>query len=708
MILYTICGIYAFFWFRWMFIVLKNGGVKYDIIKMVENYIYYSKLDYQQLLTLDNPAEDSLVTRLQGLKYLRRRLHSDKNVQTTNLTDCRFKKTKVLMPLLQEFELPTPNFITAICDENVVLKDGLQQMHLGSDAVHFFNQDFYNRLRDEWHEIMTTNTTQYSFTTLTQALVEHSSKITSLTHTDEVRYCLSGSEAVDVAMKDVKTSTGKKLIVRFKNAYHGHSSGVSNDAKNQIYLNEMDDAALKFIRKYHYKIAGVIINPMQFFVGPNCLSPPGEKLTMGKRHHERVAKDKYSNWLYTLNQECNYCTNYLTPIAFIVDDVYFAFRTSQLFSFAYFSTEKQPVRPDVIILGKGVAGGFPLSIVCGKKRFMNYYDRHYILKVNKNVGTFSAWEGGIIASNLFLDKVVNMTLEFDRIQTKFDDFVKKTNAAYEVNNLPIRIHNFSNTFTIDYMVDSLYNSMYVQFLMSEDIYFSSQSTGKFNLTDDWTEKKLKKLSAKLVAAGIKMRSFGFLQTNTNRCWYFPVAWMFICNCSKLQYQQVLQDKQIDIEVSHNHPFNKFGHFWSSIVMIFACYPLVYYGNYQLAALWFLLSHTLRQAGHFFYERQDRDAELRKFGHKDGTKKTAGLFIGLSIIIFVYRDYFPIFNTMSDDELAIYFTLLTVIPHFSEIWHKYGLVRGFHWAVKIITDPFTDIYDFYGYATIHPRWVLDIA
>ena len=529
MILYSTFLIYIYFTFRWFYYSLKNGVVKYKIIKLFENYIYFSKLGFRQLLTLDNPVNEILVKRLRGLQYLREQLRSDTNVKNTILTDCRFKKYKVLMPLLQEFELPTPNYIKEMCDENVVLNDGTKQFYLGSDAIHFFNRDFYNQLRDEWHEIMRTNTTQYSFTTLTPSLVEHSTKITDLTNTDEVRYCLSGSEAVDVAIKDVKTSTGKNIIVRFKNAYHGHTSGISNDSENQIYLNEMDDSALKFIREYHYKIAGVIVNPMQFFVGPNCLSPPGEKLTVGKRAYKRVSRDEYSNWLYKLNQECNFCTNYLTPIAFMMDDIYFAFRTRELFSFAYFSTDKQPISPDIIILAKGVAGGFPLSIICGKKRFMNYYDRNYILKVNKSVGTFSAWEGGIIASNLFLDKIVELTPEFDRIVDKFDNFVKKTNELYQTNNLPIRIHNFSNTFTIDYIANSLYNSMYVQFLMSENIFFSNQSTGKFNLTDDWTEDMLNKLTMKLVDAGIKMESYGFLQTNVNRFWYLPVAQMFLWN-----------------------------------------------------------------------------------------------------------------------------------------------------------------------------------
>jgi hypothetical protein len=36
----------------------------------------------------------------------------------------------------------------------------------------------------------------------------------------------------------------------------------------------------------------------------------------------------------------------------------------------------------------------------------------------------------------------------------------------------------------------------------------------------------------------------------------------------------------------------------------------------------------------------------------------------------------------------------------------GFLRGMSWALKIITDPFTDLLDFYTHVIIHPRWFLD--
>ena len=622
------------------------------------------------------------------------------------MTDCRFKKIKVLVPILRELELPTPNMIQSIDSTDIVLNDNTTQLYIGSNAVHYFNHDFYKKLNYEIQKQMNKNLHQFSFISLTPELIKHSDRITKMTKTDKVRYCLSGSEAVDVGFKDVKMSTGKNMIVRFKNAYHGHISGVSNDADNQIYLEEMNDKSIQFIEDNHYKIAGVVVNPMQFLSGPNKMSPPGEKVTIGKRQNNVITRDEYAKWLHKLNKHCKYCSKYLSPIAFIMDDIYFAFRTESIFSFKYFEHNGEELDPDLIILGKGLAGGFPLSAVCGKEKFMNHYDRNYLLKVNKSVGTFSAWEGGIVASNVFLDKIETMKEDYNRVNKKFDTFTKNTNDEFAKNKLPIRLRSFANVFSIDYLEDSLYNSMYPQFLMAEDVYFSNQSTGKFNLSDEWSEKKLEILTNKLISAGVKMKNYGFLEKKNNKYWFITLLKMFSKNFLINQYKQIMLDKHIDIDVSHNHPFNKFGHFWSSIGMIFISYPAMISGHYSHGVKWFLFTHTLRQAGHFFYERQNRDDEKLKFGHKDGTKKFAAVGVGICVISYIYKNKLEYLSSLSNDYIAINSALMTVLPHFFEICHKYGYLRAIQWGIKIVTDPFTDLLDFYSYAIVHPKYFVD--
>lgn len=51
-------------------------------------------------------------------------------------------------------------------------------------------------------------------------------------------------------------------------------------------------------------------------------------------------------------------------------------------------------------------------------------------------------------------------------------------------------------------------------------------------------------------------------------------------------------------------------------------------------------------------------------------------------------------------------MFTVIPHFVEIVYQYGALRGLSWTLKILTDPCTDLLDFYTHIVIHPKFFLD--
>ncbi len=532
---------------------------------------------------------------------------------------------------------------------------------------------------------------------------------------------------MDAAFKDVRASTrgNGDYIVRFSSAYHGHVSGVDFlNANKVIYLKECSQESLDFIEQYHFRISAVVVNPMQHFTGINKPSPPGEKLTLGKRHRHAMDTDQYARWLHSLQHKCRYCTKYLTKVAFIIDDIYFAFRTPQLFSMNYFKYQGKPLEPDVLVIGKGVAAGYPLSMILGRRGFLNTYDKKFLLQLNKTVGTLSAWHGGLVASNVFLEAINNhATLSLAKpiqeqlsdMVTKFNDFSTKLNQLYENENLPIRIRNFSNTFSINYLVGSLYNSRYPQYLMAEDIFLGNYSTGKFNLNADATEQDLQSLATKFVQAAIKMKDHGYLEPQTNQMSMFlKLAARFTFNYLKLLYDQIMLDKKIDIDVSHNHPVNKFGHFWSSVFMILVAYPMIYMGNYIQGCLWFFLTHVVRQSGHFFYEQQDRNIEKLKFGHKDASKKEAVVLLIVAACVYYKSDelvpfisqYININMELTFGQYLSAVGLFTIAPHAVEITYQYGFIRGISWLLKILTDPFTDLMDFWQYAVINPKYFLD--
>lgn len=171
---------------------------------------------------------------------------------------------------------------------------------------------------------------------------------------------------------------------------------------------------------------------------------------------------------------------------------------------------------------------------------------------------------------------------------------------------------------------------------------------------------------------------------------------------KKQYDFIMESKRIDINVSHNHPVNKFVHFWSSIIMIFHTYPCILYEDYFNMVLSFFTAHIIRQSGHFFYERQDLDLEKLKFGHKNASKKETIFTLALFNSLIYYDE-----NIISYSDYLFLNIILCVFPHYLEITHKYGITKGINWIIKIITDPFTDLIDFYKYSIIKPKHFLDI-
>jgi len=738
--------------------LFSKSNWKYRLINSLAPYIYYGpNIGVEATLKLDSPTDDVYRKRLEGQKYLVSKLVDDKATSeykgpklAPSLVDCRFALAKVCMPLLRELELDAAgrNYIVDVKNSKeggdgvasgmltVVTEDTKEKPYVGNDAVHTLSHtSFYQPIQKEIMRRMEDDTLKYCPIAMNGNLERNVELIKKLTGMDQVRYSLSGSEAVDAALKDIRATTSKPLIVRFTSAYHGHTSGINFlDCENHIFLPECSQESLDFIEKYHYRIAAVIVNPMQHFTGVNKPSPPGEKVTISSRIRKSVPREEYARWLFGLQEKCTYCTKYLTKVAFVMDDIYFAFRTPELLSINYFThpDTKAPLKPDVIILGKALAAGYPLSVVAGRQGFLNSYDKKFLLKLNKTVGTFAAWNGGIVASNVFLEalqgggaadgKPLLKLPAKDQLQTlvaKCDAFTESLNAKFTQANVPVRIRNFSNTFSIDFLNKSLYNSRYPQYLLAESLFLGNYSTGKFNLNADITKADLKQLETKFVSAATKMQSDGYFEPMTSSAKFkfmLNLFVRFVKNYSTLYYNQIMYDKHIDIEVSHNHPVNKFGHFWSSVGMILFAYPLMFWRGQPLnGGAWFFLTHSVRQTGHFFYEHQDRDIEKLKFGHKDRSKKEAVVFLILAFVGYNKRaelwDYAtqyidPSFLQLSLEQYVSIIALFTVVPHFVEITYQYGWLRGISWAIKILTDPFTDLLDFYTHALIHPKWFLD--
>lgn len=185
-----------------------------------------------------------------------------------------------------------------------------------------------------------------------------------------IRFSNSGSEAVAGAMRLARGVTGRNKILRFEGHYHGWFDNqlwnvatppdklgqreapnlipatrgqVASDAENLIVrpwndLELIEDA----FRQYSDQIAAVITEPIMCNCG-GIMPRPG--FLEGLR---------------------NLCTRHGSLLLF--DEVITGFRVSLGGAQAHFG-----VIPDVATFAKGMAGGFPVSAIAGKRQYMKAF-----------------------------------------------------------------------------------------------------------------------------------------------------------------------------------------------------------------------------------------------------------------------------------------------------------------------------------------------
>ncbi len=179
----------------------------------------------------------------------------------------------------------------------------------------------------------------------------------------------SGFEAVEAALKTALLATGKPGVLAFEGAYHGLGYGALNVTHREFFrrpfrvqlgrfahflpfpdataperkqhqaLDELSARAGRLLRRGD--IGAVLVEPVQGRGGIRI--PPAEFLPL----------------------LCRLCDEHGALL--IADEIYTGFgRTG-----AWFACERFGVRPDVICLGKALAGGFPISACVGRSDVMD-------------------------------------------------------------------------------------------------------------------------------------------------------------------------------------------------------------------------------------------------------------------------------------------------------------------------------------------------
>ncbi len=161
----------------------------------------------------------------------------------------------------------------------------------------------------------------------------------------------SGSDAVEAALKTARMATGRDKVVAFTGGYHGLSYGALQATG---YLKDQFRAPFEGQLGTHVhhapwggdipdlsQVGAVIVEPIQGRGGVRV--PP-------------------AGWLKALQDAAHEA-----GALFILDEIYTGFgRTGSWFAF-----EDLGLSPDLVCLGKGMAGGFPISACIGTAQAMD-------------------------------------------------------------------------------------------------------------------------------------------------------------------------------------------------------------------------------------------------------------------------------------------------------------------------------------------------
>ena len=161
----------------------------------------------------------------------------------------------------------------------------------------------------------------------------------------------SGSDAVEAALKTARMATGRDRIVAFQAGYHGLSYGALQATGYLPHQFRAPFEGQLGTHVHHAPYGGPI--PDLSDVGAVIVEP------IQGRGGVRVPPD---GWLKAL-QDAAHAAGAL----FILDEIYTGFgRTGSWFAF-----QDLGLSPDLICLGKGMAGGFPISACVGTAQAMD-------------------------------------------------------------------------------------------------------------------------------------------------------------------------------------------------------------------------------------------------------------------------------------------------------------------------------------------------
>lgn len=254
---------------------------------------------------------------------------------------------KQLFPFSINHPLPSVKIIKKMTDYGFIDSDGKDIIDLGMGSSGCFPLGFkrIDLLQSVTMRMSEHPFCQSDFVTANKATVELSNELYNLSGGYYPIYSLSGSDAIEGAVKLVQSywKGTRKKILGFADSYHG-STFMSASVSGSDYLTDTfgrhpDCATITSLDEITDDTAAVFIETCSWQAGLNDL---------GVEYFQRLR---------------NICNQ--TGALLVIDDIAFCGgKTGTLFGFQVYG-----VKPDIFCIGKGITGGyFPLSaVLCNQK-----------------------------------------------------------------------------------------------------------------------------------------------------------------------------------------------------------------------------------------------------------------------------------------------------------------------------------------------------
>jgi len=209
---------------------------------------------------------------------------------------------------------------------------------------------------------------------------------------EEVKFCVTGSEAVQLAIRLARGYTKKRYVIRFSGHYHGWFDNVlglvldPNPRGMPFGIESPDDWAGTCGRDPEAAKQSFILPWNDINAVEACLEKYGDQVAMVHcevivfNHCALLPRPGFLERLKDL------CAQYNVVLSF--DEVITGFRVGLSGAQGKFG-----VTPDLATFGKAIAGGMPVSLVAGKKEILGQlYDRRVL-----GPGTFMGFPLGCTA-----------------------------------------------------------------------------------------------------------------------------------------------------------------------------------------------------------------------------------------------------------------------------------------------------------------------